>query len=180
MSNNSIYLDEFDAPTLKPSFEEFKYLLSYIYSNEAYLMQYGGCKIIPPQPWLPISKTPSDIQIREILSQQVEQVHMQHKIYQITNTKLSLNKRKKTYKSYKTLAQGDKYRLSHTIENLEEYFWRTLNKRQPQPQYAADIDYSLFHNKEDIFNLNQIPLQSLLGESKQRFKGKVAPTLKIT
>ncbi|CAF1402695.1 unnamed protein product, partial [Adineta steineri] len=39
------------TPKLTPTITEFANLLNYIYDNEALIVPYGGCKIIPPREW---------------------------------------------------------------------------------------------------------------------------------
>ncbi|CAF0877520.1 unnamed protein product [Didymodactylos carnosus] len=152
------------VPVLYPTYEEFKNLSAYIISQEQRIIQsqFGAFKIVPPFRWVPVTNCFSSIRIKSYLTQRITPSSKVNHVYQIKNI-ITTKRRAMFYEEFKRLAESEHHHLSDSIDDVEEYFWKSIHEQTSTmhpPIYAADINSSLFSKKETICSFSN--LKSLL------------------
>ncbi|CAF1224204.1 unnamed protein product [Adineta steineri] len=169
-------------PILTPSIVEFKNLLSYLYDNEALITSYGACKIIPPREWTKVKELSlASVTDVPLLNRQ-SIIKLSPLVSRITNSQRKTARQETQLKHFVDFAQRPKNRVSYDITDIESKFWSMINSNDITKCVildATNIDYSLFALTEKTFNLNDIPLKSLLSITTQRIKGVTSPFLHV-
>jgi len=161
-------------PKLTPTIVEFTNLLSYLYGNEALIAQYGGCKIVPPREWTKVKQLSlSSVNHASLISRQ-SIIKLSPSVSRITNSQRKTSRQETQLKRFVDFAQRPQNRAPYEVTDVESKFWQMINSTDIGKRvilYATNIDSSLFSLTEKTFNLNDIPLKSLLSLTTQRIKG---------
>lgn len=163
-----------EAPTYRPTFEEFSDFSKYLHSIEDELRLYGICKIIPPKEWkrdFDYSKL-DEMVIPSPIKQYVEG---NKGVYQL----MLVETKPTTVSRFREKAQKEKVPISKKYKNecgnddIDRIFWRNI--RYNPPTYGADMLGSLMGKDPQVWNLNF--LDSILKVIKETVPGVTAPYL---
>ena len=173
-----------EAPTFRPTEEEFGDFAGYVAQIAAEASSFGICKVVPPASWRgPPKDAPSDtFTLRSAIRQHVSGTHgVYTMIHQEAGTKSTYQRFARQAKSYAQREFATDGTSVEALDALEAKFWTEIGTRSEAsaPLYGADLDGSFFSPETTQWNLNSLPDLLRTGRAKltQQMSGINTPML---